>query len=77
MSRYSYKAITTAAYDHVMRLSRDFHDNKDSGSLYASIDQGTTINDLLEAILFDVAPILVDAAVAYIYLYCVFGPYMV
>ncbi len=59
-----------------MSLSCDFHDSKQSGELYKSIEQGTSINSLLETVLFDAVPMLVDLIVAYAYLYYLFGSYM-
>lgn len=76
VEQYAQKAITTAAYNHIMGLSCDFHDNKQSGELYKSIDQGDSINSLLETILFDAFPMLIDLVVAYVYLYYLFGSYM-
>lgn len=71
------KTITTSAYSHVMQLSRDFHDNKKSGELYKSIEQGASIADLLENVFFDFLPIIVDLLVACGYLSYLFGGYMV
>ncbi len=59
-----------------MSLSCDFHDDKQSGDLYKSIEQGSSVNDLLETILFQALPALVDLVVACVYLYYLFGPYM-
>ncbi|KAL9610440.1 MAG: hypothetical protein Q9167_004865 [Letrouitia subvulpina] len=76
LERYSYKTLTTASYNHVMNLSCDFHDNKQSGELYKSIEQGTSINELLELILLHIGPMLIDLIVAFGYLHYLFGPYM-
>ena len=59
-----------------MTLSCDFHDNKESGELYKSVEQGNSINSLLETLLFEVVPMLFDLIVAYAYLYYLFGAYM-
>lgn len=76
VEQYAHKAIETAAYSHIMGLSCDFHDNKQSGELYKSIEQGDSINSLLEIVLFQAFPMLIDLVVAYVYLYYLFGPYM-
>ena len=76
IKQYSNKRITTAAYDHVMELSRDFHDNKQSGELYKAIAQGSEANELLDLAIFHFAPTIVDIAVGYFYLYYLFGPYI-
>ena len=76
VEQFAYKGITTAAYNHIMGLSSDFHDAKQSGELYKSIEQGKSVNELLETLLFDVLPMLVDLFVAFAYLYYLFGAYM-
>ncbi|KAI9873720.1 MAG: hypothetical protein M1830_010691, partial [Pleopsidium flavum] len=76
VEQYAYKAISTAAYNHVMNLSSEFHDNKRSGELYQSISLGHSVNNLLETIMFQVLPMLVDLAVAFVYLYYLFDAYM-
>ncbi|KAL9598068.1 MAG: hypothetical protein Q9179_004045 [Wetmoreana sp. 5 TL-2023] len=76
IEQYSNVAITTAAYNKIMELSSDFHDNKQSGELYQSIAQGSSVNALLETLLFDFGPMILDLVVGYGYLYHLFGPYM-
>ena len=76
VDQHTHKALITAAYNHIMNLSCDFHDNKQSGELYATISQGSSILELLELFLFKLAPILMDLIVAYWYLHYLFGPYM-
>lgn len=76
IERYSKTAITTAAYNQIMELSSDFHDNKRSGELYQAITQGSSVTELLEMVLFDLGPMLIDVVVGFVYLYYLFGPYM-
>ncbi|KAH0542717.1 hypothetical protein FGG08_002952 [Glutinoglossum americanum] len=76
IDQYSYRAISTAAYNHIMNLSSDFHSNKKSGELYASIDQGRSINGFIDDVCFTVLPMLVDLIVAFGYFYYLFDAYM-
>lgn len=76
LEQYSYRTLKTASYNHVMNLSCEFHDNKQSGELYKSIEQGNSINELLELIVLHVGPMLIDLIVAFGYLHYLFGPYM-
>lgn len=76
VEQYAYKGITTAAYNHIMELSSDFHDGKQSGELYKAIEQGKSVNELLETVLFEVFPMLIDLFVAVAYLSYLFGAYM-
>ena len=69
----AHKLITLAAYSHVMGMSCDFHDDKKSGELFKSIDQGTSIYMLLETVLFTITPMLIDLVVACAYLSYLFG----
>lgn len=76
VEQYSYTAITTAAYNQIMELSSDFHNNKQSGELYQSINQGSSINELLETLVFQLVPMVIDISVGFVYLNLLFGPYM-
>jgi ABC-type transport system involved in Fe-S cluster assembly fused permease/ATPase subunit len=59
-----------------MNLSSDFHANKKSGELYASIDQGRSINGFIDDVCFSILPMLVDLIVAFGYFYYLFDAYM-
>ncbi|KAL6718941.1 hypothetical protein ACLMJK_003176 [Lecanora helva] len=69
-------SIKTAAYDHIINLSRDFHTEKQTGELFASIGLGNSMACLLSVFLFRAGPTCIDLVVAFCYLYNVFGPYM-
>ncbi|KAI4169508.1 MAG: hypothetical protein LQ343_005648 [Gyalolechia ehrenbergii] len=76
IEQYSYTRMTTAAYNQVMGLSRDFHDNKQSGELFQSIIQGQRVIDLMENVIFGFVPMIIDVMVGFLYLYSLFGPYV-
>lgn len=76
IERFSYVAITTAAYEQIMELSNDFHDDKQSGELYQAITQGSSINELLETVLFQLGPMVIDVFVGFWWLNHLFGPYI-
>ena len=63
------KSLQTAAYNHIMDLSRDFHTDKQSGELYTSISQGSSIINILKTVIFRMLPVFADLALAAIYLY--------
>ena len=73
----AYTKLDTASYDHVMSLSCDFHDSKQSGELYQSISQGQSVVTLLDSLLYSIAPQVVDLVVAGFYLYFLFDAYLV
>src|SRR3569833_2784985 len=72
---YSFDAMSTAAYSHVLRLSSDFHDSKSSSDIMMAIQSGQSVSNLLESICFHAIPMLIDMAVAFVYLSVTFGPY--
>ncbi|KAL2198970.1 hypothetical protein P885DRAFT_31750 [Corynascus similis CBS 632.67] len=72
---YSFDAISTAAYSHVLNLSSDFHDSKSSSDIMMAISCGQSISNILESICFRAVPMLIDMVVAFVYLSATFGPY--
>ncbi|KAK3942121.1 hypothetical protein QBC46DRAFT_81711 [Diplogelasinospora grovesii] len=72
---YSYDAMSTAAYSHVLNLSSDFHDTKSSSDIMMAIQSGQSISNMLESLCFYAIPMLVDMSIAFIYLSVTFGPY--
>jgi ATP-binding cassette, subfamily B, vacuolar membrane transporter HMT1/ACLQ len=68
VSQYSYRALTTAAFEHVHSLSLDFHLGKRTGEVLSALNKGASINQFLEQVTFQVIPMLVDLFVA-IYLF--------
>ncbi|KAH6651141.1 hypothetical protein F5144DRAFT_638766 [Chaetomium tenue] len=72
---YSFGAISTAAYSHVLNLSSDFHDSKSSSDIMMAIQSGQSISNILESICFRAVPMLIDMTVAFVYLSATFGPY--
>ena len=63
------RSLQTAAYNHIMDLSRDFHTEKQSGELYTSISQGSSIINILDTVIFEILPVLIDLVLAAVYLY--------
>ncbi|KAF2009603.1 hypothetical protein BU24DRAFT_428502 [Aaosphaeria arxii CBS 175.79] len=72
----SYARITLMAYKHVMNLSTDFHTNKESGEVLKAVEQASSLNTIIELVLFEIFPILVDMVVAMWYVTHLFDTYM-
>jgi ABC-type transport system involved in Fe-S cluster assembly fused permease/ATPase subunit len=72
---YSFQALTTAAYSHVLNLSSDFHDEKSSSDIMTAMGAGGSLSNMLESVCFHAVPMLIDMTVASIYLSLTFGPY--
>ena len=76
IDQYAYRCITTAAYNHVMSLSSEFHTSKDTGEIYGAVQQGRAVTGFVDMVLFSVLPMLADLIVAFGYFYITFGIYM-
>jgi ABC-type transport system involved in Fe-S cluster assembly fused permease/ATPase subunit len=72
----AYRRITLLAYEHVLGLSMDFHTSKDSGEVLKAVEQASSLNSLIEMVLFDVCPIVLDLVVAMYYVTSLFDAYM-
>ncbi|KAF8446531.1 hypothetical protein BGX38DRAFT_1143311 [Terfezia claveryi] len=76
IDQYAFRCITTAAYNHVMSLSCEFHTSKDTGEVYSAVQQGRAVTGFMNMVLFSVLPMLADLIVAFGYFYITFGIYM-
>jgi ABC-type transport system involved in Fe-S cluster assembly fused permease/ATPase subunit len=76
ISNSAYRRITLLAYKHVLGLSMDFHTSKDSGEVLKAVEQASSLNTLVEMVLFDIAPIFLDLVVAMYYVTHLFDAYM-
>ncbi|CAK4031949.1 Heavy metal tolerance [Lecanosticta acicola] len=76
VQQYGYKAISETAFRHIMGLSMDFHNEKNSGELIRAIQQGTNLQDLASFIFFTVFPMFFDLILAFFYVTTLFDIYM-
>ena len=65
-----------ASYNHIMELSCDFHDSKQTGEVFEAMRQGQSVVDLIETLGFDLFPDIADLFIACFYFYFLFGPYL-
>ncbi|KAF6839730.1 heavy metal tolerance protein precursor [Colletotrichum plurivorum] len=74
IAQNSYRALTTAAFEHVHSLSLDFHLGKRTGEVLSALNKGASINNFLEQMTFSVLPMIIDLFFA-IFVFCkVFDP---
>jgi ABC-type transport system involved in Fe-S cluster assembly fused permease/ATPase subunit len=73
VSQYSYRGLTTAAFNHVHSLSLDFHLSKRTGEVLSALNKGSSINQFLEQVTFSVIPMLFDLFLAISVLYYKYG----
>lgn len=64
ISMWSFQRLGVAGFDHVMRLSMDFHDEKDSGEIIKALEQATSLNSLLQILVLEVIPGVLDVIIA-------------
>ncbi|KAF2644472.1 vacuolar ABC heavy metal transporter-like protein, partial [Massarina eburnea CBS 473.64] len=75
VSQYSYRELSVAAFEHVHSLSLDFHLGKKTGEVLSALGKGSSVNTFLEQVTFQVAPMLLDLAVAIGYLLVKYDAY--
>ena len=75
VSQYSYRGLTTAAFNHVHSLSLDFHLSKRTGEVLSALNKGSAINQFLEQVTFQVVPMLFDLFLSISVFYYKFGPF--
>ncbi|KAJ9293658.1 hypothetical protein DTO271G3_7540 [Paecilomyces variotii] len=76
LENFTYHEISTAAFNKIMTLSSDFHDNKHSGSLWQTVSRGRSIRHVVDSVLFQIGPMIVDLVLAVSILYYLFDAYM-
>lgn len=76
VEQYSYRAISTAAFEHVHGLSAEFHTGKRTGELISALNKGSSINSFLEMVTFQVGPMVFDLAIAIVVLTIKFDIYL-
>lgn len=75
VGQYSYRELSTAAFEHVHSLSLDFHIGKKTGEVISALNKGNSINQFLELVTFSVGPMLFDLVVAIGYFLVFFDVY--
>ena len=73
----AFQTLETASFNHIMDLSCDFHDEKQSGELYTAMTQGAALVRLLDVLLYHIGPTSLDLLLACIYFYFLMDAYLV
>lgn len=76
LEQYAYRKIGTTAFRHIMTLSMDFHNDKNSGELIAAVGQGQNLYRLIDFMVMNVGPMICDLVVAFIYVSILFDSNM-
>jgi ABC-type multidrug transport system fused ATPase/permease subunit len=64
IQQFAQRKITNAAFNHVMTLSMDFHSDRDSAEVMKAIEQGTSLNSILEIVAIELFPMTFDIVFA-------------
>lgn len=74
IKQFSYRELTNYAFNHVMNQSIDFHSTQDSAEVMKAVEQGEALGNVLESVVIDIAPTLIDVVVACVIFYQKFNP---
>ncbi|KAI4941727.1 hypothetical protein J4E91_010601 [Alternaria rosae] len=74
VKQFSYKQLTNAAFNHVMSQSIDFHSTQDSAEVMKAVEQGEALGNVLETVVIEILPTLIDVIVACTIFYRKFTP---
>lgn len=64
IKQFSYKKLTNAAFNHVMSQSIDFHSTQDAAEVMKAVEQGEALGNVLETLVIEIAPTVIDVVVA-------------
>ena len=67
ISQSTYRRLTSAAFEHVLWLSLDFHLNKRIGEVMSALSKGSALNTFLDGFAFQLVPMVADLWISAIY----------
>ncbi|KAF5664972.1 HMT1-like vacuolar membrane protein [Fusarium heterosporum] len=76
IKQYSYRSLTNAAFNHVLSLPMEFHSERDSAEVMKAIEQGEALTNVLDNVLIELLPTVVDLVIGVIFLYWKFNSYI-
>ncbi|CEI62388.1 Heavy metal tolerance protein [Fusarium venenatum] len=75
VSQSLFRRLSSAAFEHVLGLSLEFHLNKKVGEVTSALSRGASINTFLESFCFQVFPMVFDIFVAGVVFFYKFDPF--
>ncbi|KAI1120237.1 P-loop containing nucleoside triphosphate hydrolase protein [Nemania abortiva] len=67
ISQSTYRHLTSAAFEHVLLLSLDFHLNNRIGEVISALSKGSALNTFLDGFAFQLFPMVADLWIAALY----------
>ncbi|RGP81237.1 ATP-binding subfamily b [Fusarium longipes] len=75
VSQSLFRRLSSAAFEHVLGLSLEFHLNKKVGEVTSALSRGASINTFLESFCFQVFPMVFDIFVAGVIFFTRYDPF--
>ncbi|CAG1997587.1 unnamed protein product [Fusarium graminearum] len=75
VSQSLFRRLSSAAFEHVLGLSLEFHLNKKVGEVTSALSRGASINTFLESFCFQVFPMVFDIFVAGVVFFYKYDPF--
>lgn len=67
LSQSLFRRLTTAAFQHILTLSLEFHLSKRIGEVLSALNKGSALNTFLDSFAFQLFPMVFDLGVAAAY----------
>jgi ATP-binding cassette, subfamily B, vacuolar membrane transporter HMT1/ACLQ len=67
LSQSLFRRLTCAAFEHVLKLSLDFHLSKRLGEVLSALTKGSALNTFLDSFAFQLFPMVLDLGIAAAY----------
>jgi ATP-binding cassette, subfamily B, vacuolar membrane transporter HMT1/ACLQ len=75
ISQSTYRRLTSAAFEHVLMLSLDFHLSKRIGEVMSALSKGSALNTFLDGFAFQLFPMVADLWIAAVYFWFQFDAF--
>ncbi|KAH7146163.1 hypothetical protein EDB81DRAFT_947200 [Dactylonectria macrodidyma] len=75
VSQSLFRRLSSAAFEHVLGLSLEFHLNKKIGEVTSALSRGASINTFLESFCFQVFPMVFDIFIAGVFFFVKFDAF--
>lgn len=75
ISQSLYRRLTSAAYEHILALSLDFHLSKRIGEVLSALNKGGALSTFLDGFAFQLFPMVFDLGIAAVYFFISFDAF--
>ncbi|KAI0182493.1 P-loop containing nucleoside triphosphate hydrolase protein [Xylaria flabelliformis] len=75
VSQSTFRRLSSEAFQHILCLSLDFHQSKRVGEVISALSKGGALNTFLDALIFQLFPMVADLWIAAAYFYFYFNAF--